>query len=351
MEIDPDAKPAEPPPLPPPEPGQWGVGGKDEEGKFAPQAAKKKEEAKPDEDAGKPVDLGPARRVWVDTVIGFGAIRDLTNDIPGTEKGRTQTTGVSFLFGASWRVADIWTLGLRLPFSRTSVEGPAGPFNSFALGNLEMLVRPSFQLTRQLRLPAQISLFFPAGQGDLFPDPADATKKVAIAQGQINMASSAARGWEDIPLFATKRFGVRAGAGITWDKGPYHVAAGTKLDLMAKTGGGDAYPSYTIVSPTWAWTTDASFHYGFLDGMVEPGLRAWIVVEKLPIHSVTRDDSGPQFVLEPQVNGRFPVNAAKTMAVRAGLGVILPVSGPIGGGNGQFDAAIKGFRINAAFEL
>src|SRR5690348_9608749 len=46
MELDPDAKP-ESPPLPPVQEGDWGVGGKEEEGKFAPSGltgAKKREE-------------------------------------------------------------------------------------------------------------------------------------------------------------------------------------------------------------------------------------------------------------------------------------------------------------------
>ena len=120
---------------------------------------------------------------------------------------------------------------------------------------------------------------------------------------------------------------------------------------MLKVGGGDAYAGYSIASPTYAWVTYASFHYGFFEGKLEPGLRAWLAVAKLPVHTLTHDYSGPQFVVEPQINGRFPVNEAKTMAVKAGLGFILPVSGALGGGGAPFDAAIKGFRINAAFEF
>jgi hypothetical protein len=37
--------------------------------------------------------------------------------------------------------------------------------------------------------------------------------------------------------------------------------------------------------------------------------------------------------------------------VKAGLGFILPAGGPLGGANAPFDASIKGFRINAAFEF
>lgn len=352
--FDPDAKPKEPPPLPPAEAGQWGVGGKEEEGKFAPSAAKKKQEeeerAKKQKEEEKPVDLGPPRFAWIDTVIGFGSMREVTND---TE--RTTTTGASFVFGFRWRIAEIWTLFARFPFTRASTNGPAGPFNTFAVGNLELGVQPSFKVSRSLRIPAQLSVFFPTAQGDLFPDMAAADQQVSIAQAQMNQAASYARGWEEVPLFATRRFGLRLGGGITYDTeagpGTIHVTAGTRFDVMPKVGGGDAYPGYTLSGTSFVWTTYASFHYGFFDGKLEPGLRAWLAYAKLPIHSNTRDYSGPQFVLEPQVNGRFPVNADKTMAVRAGIGVILPVSGPLGGANAPFDASIKGFRINAGFEF
>jgi hypothetical protein len=359
VEYDPDAKPKEappPPPLPPPEPGQWGVGGKEEEeGKFAPAAQKKKEEearkAREAEEEGKPVDLGPARHAWLDTVVGFGAMRYLIGDTGG-DANRTTATGASFVFGFSWRVADIWTLGIRYPFTRASVNGPAGAYNTFASGNVELNVSPSFKLTRKLRLPAQLSIFLPTGQGDSFPDITTSDQKVAIAQAQMNQASTAARGWEDMALFAPRRFGLRLGAGITWDSDAMHVTAGTKLDLMMKVSGGDAYTGYQLAGATYAWVTHASFHYGFLEGKLEPGLKAWLAVAKLPVSTPSRDDGGAQFVLEPQVNGRFPIGAEKAMAVKAGLGFVLPVAGPIGGGNGpQFNAAMKGLRINAQFEF
>ena len=209
-------------------------------------------------------------------------------------------------------------------------------------------MRPSFQLTRKLRLPAQVSIFLPTAQGDFFPDMAAADKKVPIAQGLINQAASFSRGLEEMPLFASKRFGLRLGAGLTWDSGALHVAAGTKVDLMFKVGGGDAYTGFEIANPNLAWVTNASFFYGFFDGKLEPGLRAWLAYATLPIHTSSTNFSGPQFVLEPGVNGRFPVNADKSMAVRAGLGVILPVGGPVGGAS---DSAMKGVRIGVGFEL
>ena len=93
LEIDPDAqpspppeeKPAEPPPLPEAAPGTWGVGGKEEEGRFAPggKTGTLKEQEEAEREAAeekKPVDLGPPGAVTVDTVIGFGKMRDVVAD-------------------------------------------------------------------------------------------------------------------------------------------------------------------------------------------------------------------------------------------------------------------------------
>lgn len=353
MEIDPDAKPAPPPELPPVQPGQWGVGGKDEEGKFAPPAKKKEDEErakqKAEEDK-KPVDLGPARRVSFDTVVGFGGFHDPTNDGSG-ETGRTKTTNASFVFGFSWRVADIWTIGARYGLVRANDSGPGGPFNNVAAGNLELYVSPSFQLSRELRLPAQVGLFFPTAQGDWFPDAADPNRNVLIRVAQANLAAAHSRGWEDMPLFASKRLGIRLGGGVTWDHGSMHVTGGTKIDLMLKTGGGEPPTGFNYKSPNYAWVTEGSFHWRFFDGKLEPGLRAWFVLGSLPVAATGRDYSGPQFVLEPQVNGRFTFGAEKGMALVAGVGFIAPVAPGMVGAGSPYDGSIKGLRINAAFEF
>lgn len=374
-EFDPDAKPKEAPPLPPAQPGQWGVGGKEEEGQFAPQTKKKQDDAdrakKEAEDAKHPILLGPPRYASFDTVVGFGTMRDITND-----SNRTSTTVASFVFGFSWRFGDTWAVEARFPFIRGSVTGPAGPFNTFAVGNLQLGAKPTFQLTRRLRLPAEASFFFPTAQGDLF-SPLE-TRNISIAQAQLNQAASWSRGWEEMPLFATKRFGVRLGAGIVWTRetseetasatpalaGGLRVEAGMRFDMMLRTGGGDPpadtedpnnpgvkFARFTVSSPTIAWTTRASVHYAFFDGKLEPGLRMWLTYASLPVTTVANDYSGAQFVLEPQINGRFPVVADKSMAVKAGIGFVLPVGGHLGGGNAPLDASIKGFRINAGFEF
>jgi hypothetical protein len=357
MEIDPDAKkpePQPPPPLPPPEPGQWGVGGKEEQGKFAPgsdEEKKKKEEEKAKEEA-TPTDLGPVRSAYIEWVSGFGSIFDPTNN---TDK--TSITAQSFIFAFSWRVADIWTLGARFPFSQANITGPArlgAPdiFKTVSAGNLELYVRPSFQISPRLRVPAQVALDFPSAQGDLFGD--TSMDQVTRSQALVNLAASASRGWEEMPLFTPHRFSVRAGAGITYDTEHVHVAADTDLDLMVRVGGNDPIATTCPIgvtcqvrNPALAWILRGSFFYGFEvgPGYIEPGVRAFFVYTQAPWYGQNNDDSGPQFVLEPAVYARYPVNEAKSMWVKGGVGFIAPVkSGPQG-------AQAFGVRVHAEFQF
>jgi hypothetical protein len=358
MELDPDATP--PPPAPPPEkkpdelppsdPNGWGQGGKDEEGKYAPGGEKKKTDV--DEDTG-PRDLGRPGDGFVDLVIGFGSMRDVTND-----QNVTKLTVASFVFGARYRFGDSLSFGLRLPYSTGSIKGPlAGTtddYNTFALGNLEASGRYSIELTKRLRLPIDLAFTFPLASGDLYSDPSDPG---ARAQALVNQAASYSRGFEEMPLFASKRLGLRIGAGITYDKNAIHVEAGTRLDVMGKVGGNSQFVTATGIldvtrTPNTNWLTGGSFFYDFLGGKLTPGLRAWLAVESLPVHGGTVDYSGPQFVLEPHVRGTFPLNASGSLAIRGGLGYILPIAGALGGGQkvgAQDSGSTGGLRIRADF--
>jgi hypothetical protein len=357
MEIDPDAPPPpeepkpEEPPLPPADPDAWGVGGKDEEGRFAPKgktgSLKEEEEDKKDEDDNKgPVDLGPPGAASIEMVVGFGEINEVLNDatIP------TEATIFSFIFGVQYRFFDIWTIGLRLPYSTGSLKGPlpsdTDDYNTFALGNLELSVRPSFQVTRRLRIPAGIALMIPMASGDLFADPS--VDAGSVAQALINQAADASRGLEESALFASKRFGLVPSVGVTYDRGALRITAQTKLEMMFKTGGNDPDPKIQashegaeLHNPNTNWVTGASIFYGFLDGKVSPGLRTWLAVSTQPITKGTRDFSGPQFAIEPAVIGKFPITPA--IAIKAGLSYILPIAGPVGGRDNS--ASMGGLRM------
>lgn len=357
MELDPDrareepAQPAQPEPPPPlsaaPE-GTWGVGGKDEEGKFAPQGktgALKDDEDEADEK--KPVELGPPGELWLDTVIGFGKIRDVVHDSAPTE-----LTSFSFIPGLSYRIGEAWTVSLRMPFSRASIIGPengtADDYNASVTGNLELTVRPSFRLTRRLRLPVSISLYAPTAAGDPFTPRQD---NVGRAESLINQAAAASRGWEENALFASKRFGVAPAVGLTYDRDALHATVGTRLEIMVRAGGEEPYkidaaqPQPELRDPITSWVTGGSVVYDFLGGKVSPGLRTWLAVNTTPVAVGTRDYSGAQLVIEPEVQGRLPLNAAGSFAVRATLGYLLPVGGRLGGAD---DASVSGLRIKAS---
>jgi hypothetical protein len=174
------------------------------------------------------------------------------------------------------------------------------------------------------------------------------------------MAASASRGWEEMPLFAPRRFSIRANAGVTYDTEHIHVAADTGIDLMVRVGGND--PTNTganmcatgvtcaVRSPAYAWLTHASFFYSFGlgPGYIEPGLRAWLVYAGVPWYGNNNDDSGAQFVLEPQVDARYALNEAKSLWLKGLIGFIAPVPGPIGG-LGPQGSKVYGVRVRAEF--
>lgn len=346
MEIDPDAPPKPPPELPPADPNAWGTGGKEEgDGKFAPQGKTghlKKEEQEAEE-AKKPENYRPLppRDFGLDLVIGVGSIRDVTSDT-----NPTKTTLASFVPYFEWRTSEVWSWGVRIPFSLGSIDGPVeNPYSPGATGNFEGHLKATIKLKRFMRLPISMAVALPTGMGQMFP-PADET--AARPQALLNHAAGAARGWEEQALFTPKRAGFVPAVGFTYDTRNLHFAVRTKFELMIRTGGG--LPANdtvgTVHNPALNWVTGASFFYDFLDGKVSPGLRTWLAVSRLPDSVRNSDYSGAQFVIEPDVNTTIPIG--KDKAFRGGLGVVLPVSGPIGGAN---VASIAGIRLNAAISF
>ena len=352
LELDIDAprspepeKKEEPPPLPPAEADAWGVGGKDEEGSYAPGKKKKVEEV---DDDKAPRVLGPPAAVSLDMLVGLGAMRDVTND-----SGVTDLTVLSFVFGLQYRFGESLTIGARFPYSTGSITGPGGAaddYNTFAIGNLELSGRYAFDLTRRISLPVELALYFPSASGDLF---ADANDQGARAQALVNQAAAYSRGFEENPLFASKRMGIRIGAGVTYDRNEIHVEGHTRLDIMGKTGGNEPVAA-ELHTPNTTWLTGGSFFYDFFGGKLTPGLRAWLAVTTLPVFSGTRDYSGAQFVLEPDVYTRIPLNAAGSLAIRGGLGYVIPVGGALGGGQkigADNSGSTGGLRVHAEFQF
>jgi hypothetical protein len=346
MELDPDSKPAEPPPeeekkpaeLPPPEEGAWGVGGKEQEGRFAPGGLKKDEKQGPEE---KPDGLPPPGAGGVEVFLGFGSIRDVTND---TES--TQVFVASFVLGFQYRFGETWTAGLRFPYSTGSTDaiGDTDDFNSFAVGNMELSVRPAFRLTPRLRLPVGLAMDLPFASGDLFPS---SEEQGSRAQALIAQSAIAARGYEEYALFASKRFGIVPSAGLMYDRAPIHAALFTKIELMFKTGGNDP-PSPPPLGesqgiahdPATNWVTGLSFAYDFLGGKLTPMLRTWVAVARPPVSVGTSDYAGAIWAIEPRVMAKLPFNATGSPALQGGVGYVLPIAGELGG-----NATATGVRI------
>lgn len=345
--IDPDAPPKPPPELPPADPNAWGVGGKEEgEGKFVPQGktGHLKEEEEAAKEAAKPEDyrtLSP-RDFGIDTVIGVGSIRDVRSN-----SNPTKTTLVTFVPYFEWRIDERWSWGVRFPMAKGSVDGPVDDdaYKPFATGNFEGHLQAKLKLKRFMRLPISLAVAIPTGQGQMFP-PADETG--AKPQALLNHAAGAARGWEDQALFTPKHLSFVPRVGFTYDTRIMHFAASTKFELMIRTAGGlpASEAEGTVHNPALNWVTGASFFYDFLDGKVSPGLRAWLAVTRLPESVNTSDYSGAQFVVEPDVNSTIPLS--KALALRARVGVVIPVSGPIGGSHA---ASITGVRMDVGLSF
>jgi hypothetical protein len=351
MEIDPDApkqpqeQPAEatqPAELPPVDPGAWGVGGKEEEGRFAPGARPAKDAVEEKEET--PDALPPPGSVGVDALFGFGSIRDVTNDV-----NRTDVFVASFIFGAQYRFGETWMVRARFPYSTGSTRGPgdaADDFNSFAVGNLELALMPSFRLTPRLRLPVGLALDLPFASGDLFP--AD-EEQGARAQALVAQSAITARGFEEYALFASKRFGIVPSVGIAYDRAPIHASASTKLELMFKTGGNEpptpppGQEAAIVHDPATNWVTALSFGYGFFGGKLMPMLRTWLAVARPPVSVGTSNYAGALWAIEPRVMGRLDLNAKGSVAVQGGIGYVLPVAGELGG-----DAGASGLRVLAS---
>jgi len=347
MEIDPDAPPPEEKPLPPVHEGDWGVGGAEEEGKFAPSgktgAKKREEDEKAEALKSEDYRVLPSRDVGVDMVIGFGAIRDVRSDT-----NPTSVTAISFVPYFAWRLGEMWSIGARLPLATGSIAGPLGPdddYDSFAIGNFEASVGAKLKLRRRMSLPTSFAVTVPSAQGDMFPQQDSAGAK---PQALLQQAVAGSRGWEEQAPYTPNRLGIVPRVGFAYDTRLLHFEASTKFELLIRTGGETPASAGegTLHDPAYNWVTSASFFYDFLDGMVSPGLRAWLAVTQLPVSKGTSDYSGAQFVIEPDVNSTIPIG--KTMAVRAGLGFVVPVGGPLGGAN---SASINGFRVRAGLSF
>ena len=139
------------------------------------------------------------RRGPVDTVLGFGAIRDVRNDSEATT-----IFIASLVFGFAYRFGETWTMSARFPISTahapTARSATTDDFNSFAVGNLELAVRPAFRLTPRLRSPVGVAIDLPFASGDPFPEIRAPGER---AQALSPTAPSARRGYEEYALFAS----------------------------------------------------------------------------------------------------------------------------------------------------
>ena len=376
-----DAKPAEggeappeekkEPAPPPPDLGGWGVGGKEDEGKFGPRGKTGKlkeieQEAKKNSPENPP-ELPPPGYGYLDTVIGFGGIHAIAN---GTQK-TTITPTASFLIALGYRIGDTWSIGARFPISTGLSNGPADPYapgrrdpdsyKQIAIGNVELELKPAFILAHNWRLPVGLAAVLPSAAGDENPrlDGDSPDSRAVIGQAIVNQAAAESRGWEDVALFAHKRGAVVPSVGIAFKDGGYEFEAATKVEIMIKAGWmrdpletnlvDDAgrrasVQQQQVRSVTVNWVLGASFFYGFFDGLLAPGGRLWLAYDTAGDYKDSEDYSSAQLEFEPAVKTHIPFTDDKMVGIDARLGYNIPLGMHLGG---KDDAFVSGLRIRA----
>jgi len=354
-EEDKDDKDAESPPetapkpkdLPPVEEGAWGVGGEDEEGRYAPRGktGKLKELEKEDaEQRGEdlPMELPRPGLIWLDTAIAFGDIYTPTalSDLSDTGNPTHVTPTASFLIGARYRIGDTWQLGVRFPISTGQIDGDIEPpsgtdpdnYAQIATGALEVSVAPHFIVGSTWRLPVRIALTFPTGAGDVWADVDNRPDRWIAA---VNQAASESRGWEDRALFSHKRFGIIPGLGAIHrsEVGPgiLEFSANTKVEIMISTGGTEP-PEVTDDTEKRGekrgvavnWVTPLGLFYGFFKGMLDPGLRVWLAVGTAT-DIKNQDLGGATFVFEPNLRTHIPFTDSGSVGIDARVAYTIPL--------------------------
>ena len=349
-----------PKPLEPVQPGSWGVGGQEPEGKYAPhgKTGKLQEEEEEEEEANKvegPDDQTTPGWAYFDAVVGVGDIRVVVQPGGPTSIFPTGT----FIIGTGYRFDRMWGVGIRFGISSNKSDGPDEPgdpanrdrdaFKRVATGGLELSFVPYVRLAESLHLPVGLALTMPTQNGDMHADVDNlGDRGTAI----VNQAAAAVRGWEDRALFSTKRFGVTPLVGVRYDKRPFEITAETKIEIMAKVGGNDPQP----VGPSQSevelravavnWVLGGGFFYHIFDeGYLAPGARLWLAAGNMLEASTSQSYDGAQLVVEPGIKSSVPFDEGRSVGFDGQLGWIVPIPGMhLGGAN---DAQVWGFRMRA----
>ncbi|MEM9693439.1 MAG: hypothetical protein AAGA56_12895 [Myxococcota bacterium] len=353
--------------------GNWGRGGVDDEpGRYRPQGKTGKlaeideEKEKEEEVVSGPPDLPPPGFFNVDTVIGFGDITVIQN--PGGATDVTPTASHVINFG--YRFAEMWDVYARIPVSSGAIDGPGestldsdlaqdpDAFTQIAFGAVGVGATATIFLSRDLWLPLGLELDFPSGQGDPFPA---ADNRAALGRAHVQQAAAASRGWEDRGLFAYNRFTVTPKVGVKYDfrdvgPGRLRVAADTKVEIMARTGGSDpltadqlsdgaVVASYNDVAINFVLGAQAG--YELWEGLLTPGLRFWIPYATSFESSESLDPGGAGLVFEPSVSTHVPILEDDALGFDGKISLIAPAAGELASGNASFPTGILGFRILA----
>ncbi len=347
----------------------WGVGGDEPEGKYKPSgktgklAELEEEEEEEDEVADGPPDLPPPGWINLDTYLGVGEIL-----VPRSEGGPTEITPTAaFIIGTGYRIADMWEIYARFAVASNENNGPRPPFvegardpdqyKQISTGGLQIGFRPWIPINRDLVIPVWLAFTLPTGSGDMFAGPDD---RANFGKRVVNMAASAASGYRERAIFASKRFGLSPGGGLRWqipDLGPgkLRVEANTQVDIMIKTGGTEPdntglteEESSTLAGVSVNWLIGGGAGYDLFDELLKVGLNMWLAVGTADETVASLDPGGAQFVFEPNIGTHVDFTGDESFGMDGRVGFILPAGGELGGG-GPLGGSIYGFNITAGF--
>jgi hypothetical protein len=319
----------------------------EDDGPFAPKGKTGKlREAEQAELAPKEEPEAPAPKdkrivVGADIVYGIGRAGS------GTEIGSTpmEFKVASIVLGGRYQADPKIAAYARLPITNGSNDSEG--YSATAIGNFEMGMSYNSDMGTHTKLPFDIGLYLPLAQGDRFPPPEDPAR---LRTYRVNTMAQWSRGMEEDALFAPHRLSLVPRLALRYAAGGISTGGFVKLPIMLRVGGQDppnppitGDSDYALKGAVFQAIIGGDFHIDISKNKFDIGTRAWLTwmsseyVER--ILEGTTPPSRIQFALEPQLRGVFG-------ALKATLGVILPIGGRLAGGDLQH---VYGFRLAASY--
>jgi hypothetical protein len=289
------------------------------------------------EEPGAEVDEETRWSVGLDFVAGFGKTTFADVIPPGSANvNPVNTIGAdpvqvnSFLFSLGYEPIRHLGLGVRMPLTLGTVSPDTlslEPRTVEALGNVELEIEGSFELTRHLELVLSAGFALPTATGTELPETAGALPanldQTSYDRFSLEQAAAASRGFEENALFFTHRFGIIPKVALEYKLAGLRLEPYAKVENMISTSSSnkDGYIGELVLGGRVSYLVTRWF---------EPGVRIWTTIVLTPADQ-------PVAVVEPEIRFHYAI-------VTPYVGGILPFAGPLAHDPMQF----AGLRLGAA---